>query len=109
MIAIQIRTIVANIDAYFITSYYIMQVKRLLSVDFGCTHMTICLLWATRGKYAIILLFSRRGVAQLVARLVWDQEAEGSSPFTPTMQDILSLSKFREGFCHLVGRFNTPK
>jgi hypothetical protein len=26
----------------------------------------------------------RRGVAQLVARLVWDQEVEGSSPFTPT-------------------------
>jgi hypothetical protein len=26
-----------------------------------------------------------RGVAQLVARLVWDQEVEGSSPFTPTI------------------------
>ena len=25
-----------------------------------------------------------RGVAQLVARAVWDREVEGSSPFTPT-------------------------
>ena len=27
-----------------------------------------------------------RGVAQLVARAVWDREVEGSSPFTPTNQ-----------------------
>ena len=26
-----------------------------------------------------------RGVAQLVARAVWDREVEGSSPFTPTI------------------------
>ena len=25
-----------------------------------------------------------RGVAQLVARLLWEQDAGGSSPFTPT-------------------------
>jgi hypothetical protein len=25
-----------------------------------------------------------RGVAQLVARIVWDDEVEGSSPFAPT-------------------------
>ena len=27
-----------------------------------------------------------RGVAQLVARAVWDREVEGSSPFTPTIE-----------------------
>ena len=27
-----------------------------------------------------------RGVAQLVARVLWEHEAEGSSPFTPTME-----------------------
>jgi hypothetical protein len=27
----------------------------------------------------------KRGVAQLVARAVWDREVEGSSPFTPTI------------------------
>lgn len=30
-----------------------------------------------------------RGIAQLVARLVRDQEASGSSPDTPTMQSVL--------------------
>ncbi len=28
----------------------------------------------------------RRGVAQLVERLVWDQEVAGSSPVAPTIQ-----------------------
>lgn len=28
--------------------------------------------------------FRRRGVAQLIARSVWDREVEGLSPFTPT-------------------------
>ena len=27
-----------------------------------------------------------RGVAQLVARLLWEQDAGGSSPFTPTIK-----------------------
>lgn len=31
------------------------------------------------------LFLCHRGVAQLVARAVWDREAEGSSPFTPTI------------------------
>ena len=37
------------------------------------------------------LSFTYRGVAQLVARAVWDREVEGSSPFTPTMKKRLSL------------------
>ena len=28
-----------------------------------------------------------RGVAQLIARAVWDREVEGLSPFTPTTQE----------------------
>ena len=31
-----------------------------------------------------------RGVAQLVARLLWEQDAGGSSPFTPTMASVLT-------------------
>ena len=39
------------------------------------------------------LLFSlgateQRGVAQLIARSVWDREVEGLSPFTPTIEKI---------------------
>ena len=37
-----------------------------------------------------------RGVAQLVARAVWDREVEGSSPFTPTslffLHDLYDLT-----------------
>jgi hypothetical protein len=32
-----------------------------------------------------------RGIAQLVARLVWDQEVAGSSPATPTTSEIPSI------------------
>jgi hypothetical protein len=39
-------------------------------------------------------------VAQLVARLLWEQEAEGSSPFTPTKQ--LFLSSYLVGNCFFV-------
>jgi hypothetical protein len=33
-------------------------------------------------------------VAQLVARAVWDREAEGSSPFTPTKKKTEHLLGF---------------
>lgn len=33
---------------------------------------------------SILALGTYRGVAQLVERVVWDHEAEGSSPFAPT-------------------------
>ena len=36
-------------------------------------------------KLAISRIF--RGVAQLVARLVWDQDAAGSIPVTPTIMN----------------------
>ena len=32
-----------------------------------------------------------RGVAQSVARGVWDAEVGGSSPLTPTFQDIMTI------------------
>ena len=35
---------------------------------------------------------SYRGVAQLVARLLWEQEARGSSPRTPTTSEQSPLS-----------------
>ena len=35
---------------------------------------------------------SGRGLAQLVARRVWDAEAAGSSPVTPTMVYVTTLS-----------------
>ena len=33
-----------------------------------------------------------RGVAQLVAHLVWDQGVAGSNPVTPTIQEISQLN-----------------
>lgn len=32
-----------------------------------------------------MFLCTYRGVAQLIARAVWDREVEGLSPFTPTI------------------------
>ena len=38
-----------------------------------------------------------RGVAQLIARSVWDREVEGLSPFTPTKQTVHHLVGFLFG------------
>ena len=35
------------------------------------------------GSNPVIPIFFNRGVAQLVARLLWEQDVGGSSPFTP--------------------------
>ncbi len=35
-----------------------------------------------------------RGVAQLIARAVWDREVEGLSPFTPTKKKSVQMDGF---------------
>ena len=40
----------------------------------------------------------QRGVAQLVARLLWEQDAAGSNPVTP----IPAKSAYLHGFCKYV-------
>ena len=39
-----------------------------------------------------------RGVAQLIARSVWDREVEGLSPFTPTIEKRRPWMAFFYGF-----------
>ena len=46
----------------------------------------------------IIYLF--RGVAQLVARLLWEQDAAGSSPVTPTKKRNLTQWGFFFYYCN---------
>ena len=45
-------------------------------------------------QQANLLRFYYRGVAQMVARLVRDQEAVGSNPVTPTMRSVLIGSEY---------------
>ena len=48
---------------------------------------------ATGSASGQLLVFTNsynRGVAQLVARLLWEQNAAGSSPVTPTMASVLT-------------------
>ena len=40
---------------------------------------------------------TQRGVAQLVARDVWDVDAAGSNPVTPTKPDYFEPAKFNNG------------
>ena len=42
------------------------------------------------GKAALYSPADSRGVAQLVARGVWDAEVGGSSPLTPTVENMPS-------------------
>ena len=46
-----------------------------------------------------------RGVAQLVARLLWEQDVVGSSPATPTTSE---RTLFRSDFCLHKNRSHTP-
>ena len=39
-------------------------------------------------------MLRRRGVAQLIARSVWDREVEGLSPFTPTNKRVQQVWAF---------------
>ena len=41
-----------------------------------------------RKFYCLHLKHEYRGVAQLVERVVWDHQAAGSSPVTPTRQGL---------------------
>ena len=53
--------------------------KRPIPLDFSAR------LCHTGHKSRVLAV---RGVAQLIARSVWDREVEGLSPFTPTMKDF---------------------
>ena len=48
----------------------------------------------SRGIRAIIMTIKYPGVAQLVARLLWEQDAAGSNPVTRTMRSVLIGSEY---------------
>lgn len=74
MIAIQISTMLAKIDAYFIRYHYISNYWYFTERLGILTPVTLVL---TRKH--------NTGVwRSWLARAVWDREVEGSSPFTPT-------------------------
>ena len=57
------------------------------AVSFGCSCFSF-------------LIYFYRGVAQLVARLLWEQDAAGSNPATPTISSVLTEP---ERFCMTLG------
>ena len=44
-----------------------------------------------------------RGVAQMVERLIWDQEAAGSSPVTPTRVEFVGIAATLTLNLHFIG------
>ncbi len=46
------------------------------------------------GTTRLITVLIFRGVAQLVARFVWDEEAPGSNPGTPTKRVVTNTSSY---------------
>ena len=57
----------------------------LITVDYSISECSAVGIVLTLGAQALPQKILYRGVAQLVARLLWEQEARGSSPRTPTM------------------------
>ena len=56
------------------------------------TSVFSCNLSLTKRSFSCIIVMLR-GVAQLVARLLWEQNAAGSSPVTPTISSVLNESE----------------
>ena len=57
---------------------------RLYFEGGACTHRAKCFRLRRADKASANSIFIFRGVAQLVARLLWEQDAAGSSPVTST-------------------------
>ncbi len=76
------------------------KIRDLSSNEVIMRNMTAILLLIINHGYSTILLRLRkssavfRGVAQLAARLVWDQDAGGSSPLTPTSREYQQILPF---------------
>ena len=71
-----------------------------------------CLAGAKRLAFSFKVLYTTlvvtlRGVAQLIARSVWDREVEGLSPFTPTKKKPVHLGRFFLGSMSKIQVFDT--
>ena len=78
----------------------------LVVVGSNPTAVMVCLIWRIRAVagwwqyqgtgargFNSHRVFSGRGVAQPAARLLWEQDAAGSNPVTPTMKGTYSNSQ----------------